>query len=209
MFLTLFGIFLVLWFGQSVVGHHSYNADQADHNERRVTYGTYLTTAHFGEATFENWESEFLQMGAFIVLAVRLRQKGSPESKPIDEESEQDADRDDHRDDPDAPWPVRRGGLSLAIYKRSLSILFFGLFIGSWFLHALTGSREFSSEQMAHGGKAVSVWNYMTESQFWFESLQNWQSEFLSIAALMLATVWLRQQGSAQSKPVHQAHAAN
>ncbi len=76
-------------------------------------------------------------------------------------------------------------------------------------LHALTGSRGFSTEQMAHSGQAVGMWTYFTTSQFWFESLQNWQSEFLAVAALMLATVWLRQQGSSQSEPVHQAHATS
>jgi hypothetical protein len=207
LFLVLFGIFVALWFGQSVVGHRSYNSDQLDHHEKAVTYGTYLTTAHFGEATFENWESEFLQMGAFVVLSVRLYQRGSPESKPM--EGDDDDAPEQHRDDPGAPWPVRAGGISLALYKRSLSIFFFGLFLAAWFLHALTGSREFSSEELAHGGHAVSMWGYITTSQFWFESLQNWQSEFLAVAALMLATVWLRQQGSAQSKPVHEPHAVN
>lgn len=209
LFLVLFGMFLLLWFGQSLVGHHSYNADQADHHERRITYGTYLTTAHFGEATFENWESEFLQMGAFVVLAVRLRQKGSPESKSLDGGDDVDARPEDHRDDPGAPWPVRRGGTALALYKRSLSLFFFGLFAAAFLLHALTGAREFSNEELAHGGRAVGMWTYMTTSQFWFESLQNWQSEFLAVAALMLATVWLRQQGSSQSKAVHSAHAAH
>ncbi len=209
LFLTLFGIFLALWFGQSLVGHRSYNADQRDHHEAPVTYGVYLTTSHFGEATFENWESEFLQMGAFVVLAVRLYQRGSPESKPVDGDSDQDDRPEDHRNDPGAPWPVRKGGVTLAVYKRSLSIFFFGLFAASWLLHALTGSRSFSSEQMAHGGKAVGMWTYITTSQFWFESLQNWQSEFLAVGALIVATVWLRQQGSAQSKPVHAPHVAS
>ncbi len=109
--------------------------------------------------------------------------------------------------DPEAPWPVRRGGLALALYKNSLSIAFLFMFAMSWFLHAVTGAHEFSSEQVAHQGSPVTVWKYMTTSQFWFESLQNWQSEFLAVSALVLATIYLRQQGSSQSKPVAAPHA--
>ena len=206
--LVLFGLFLAIWFGQSVAGHRSYNADQHAHHEQTVSYPGYLTTSHFGEATFENWESEFLQMAAFVVLSIRLVQSGSPESRAVDEPIDSDEDPEPHRSDPDAPWPVRRGGLSLALYRRSLSLLFLCLFLASFLLHALTGSRAFSAEQLAHGQSRVSMWAFMTTSKFWFESLQNWQSEFLAVGSLVLATVWFRQQGSPQSKPVHASRTA-
>jgi hypothetical protein len=193
--------------GQSLSGHRVYNAEQKEHGDETVSYVQYLWTPHFGEATFENWESEFLQMGSYVLLTVWLRQKGSSESKQIDEEEPVDEDPAKHRNDPDAPWPVRVGGIPEALYKNSLSIAFFALFFLSWTLHAVTGAREFSNEQLAHGGEPVTAVEYVRHAQFWFESLQNWQSEFLAVACVVLFTVYLRQQGSPESKPVHAAHA--
>jgi hypothetical protein len=202
-------VFLVIWLGgQTVSGMRTYNEEQRDHHESTVSFPSYLTTAHFGEATFENWESEFLQMGAYVLLTVWLRQRGSAESKSIDEDDLVDEDPSAHRSDPDAPSPVRRGGLALAVYKNSLSIAFFTLFIVSWVLHAVTGAREYSNEQLAHAGQTVGPFGYVTRAQFWFESLQNWQSEFLAVFAIVVLTIFLRQQGSAESKPVHAPHSA-
>ena len=168
---------------------------------------SYLRTAHFGEATFENWESEFLQMGMYVVLTTKLRQKGSSESKPLEGSTPQDEDPSDHRDDADAPWPVRRGGAVLALYRNSLSIALFALFVASFVLHAWTGSRVYNHELASSGSTAfVNGLSYMTTSQFWFESLQNWQSEFLAVAAIVILTIFLRQHGSPESKPVHAPH---
>ena len=203
--IVLVGAFLLIWLGgQTVAGLHTYNAERQQAGVAEVSFAGYLTTAHFGEATFENWESEFLQMGMYVVLTVKLRQRGSSESKPFDEVTPQDEDPRDHRNDPAAPWPVRRGGAWLAIYRNSLSLMFMALFAASFLLHALTGSREFNSEQvMAGSTDQVSTWGYMNRSQFWFESLQNWQSEFLAVAAIVLLSIVLRQHGSPESKPVH------
>ena len=201
------GLFLVVFgLGQTVSGFRVFNEDQEAHHQPAVGFTTYLTSAHFGEATFENWESEFLQMGAYVLLTVRLRQRGSAESKRLDGEEDVDADPREHRSDPDAPWPVRHGGLALAIYKNSLSLAFFTLFALAFLLHAMTGARAFSAEQLEHGGTRVSTWEYLHRAQFWFESLQNWQSEFLAVAAIVILTIFLRQQGSPESKPVHAPH---
>jgi hypothetical protein len=206
--LVVFAVFLILWFGQSVAGHRTYNADQRDHGGAAVSYGHYLTTGHFREATFENWESEFLQMGAYVLLTVWLRQRGSAESKPVDGEDPVDEDPDGHRTDPDAPWPVRRGGIALALYRNSLSIAFFSLFAASWFLHAQGGAVEYSAEAVEHGGRPVSTWSFIRTAEFWSQSLQNWQSEFLAVGAIVVLTVVLRQQGSSESKPVHASNQA-
>ncbi|MGH2393053.1 MAG: DUF6766 family protein, partial [Candidatus Limnocylindria bacterium] len=105
------GAFLVIWLGgQAWAGHRTFNEEQFAHGEPTVSFGEYLTRADFGEATFENWESEFLQMGVYVLLTAWLVQKGSAESKPADGDPRLDADPREHRDDPDAPWPVRRGG---------------------------------------------------------------------------------------------------
>ena len=206
--LVTFGLFFVTFIvGQSLAGQRTYNEEQKEHGEEEVTYVEYLTTPHFGEATFENWESEFLQMGAYVLLTVWLRQKGSSESKALDGKEPVDEDPAEHRGDKDAPWPVRVGGIPEALYKNSLSIAFFALFIASWFLHAMTGAHEYSAEQVAHGGQPVDTIGYMQRSQFWFESFQNWQSEFLAVASIVVLTIFLRQQGSPESKPVHAPHA--
>jgi hypothetical protein len=201
--LVLAGLFLLFLGGQAVTGYRVYNEDQRDHHEQTVGFGTYLTTAHFGEAVFENWESEFLQMGAYVLLTVWLVQRGSAESKPLDSDGPVDESPESHRADPEAPWPVRRGGVALWVYKNSLSLAFLLLFVGAWAAHAVTGAREYSAEQVAHGSARVSTLNYVTRSQFWFESFQNWQSEFLAVASIVLLSVYLRQQGSPESKPVH------
>lgn len=200
-------MFILALGGQTITGQSVFNDEQVAHGESPVSLQEYLTTGHFGEAVFENFESEFLQMGVFVLLTVVLRQKGSPESKQID--GEEEVDREPDPDRPGAPWAVRAGGAVRAVYEHSLTIALFGLFALSFTLHAITGAAEYSAEQASHGEEGVSAIGYLATSQFWFESLQNWQSEFLAVAALMLATVWLRQQGSAQSKPVHKAHAAN
>jgi hypothetical protein len=146
-------------------------------------------------------------MAMFVVLTVKLRQRGSAESKPLEGDSEVDDDPEQHRHDPHAPWAVRRGGWVLAIYRRSLSITFLGLFVASTALHATTGSHAYNAEQALSGGDDHTTgWSYLLRPQFWFESFQNWQSEFLAVAAIVLLSIVLRQHGSPESKPVHMAH---
>ena len=206
--ITIVVCFLTLWLvGQTTAGYRTYNQERTLDDQPSVSFVTYLSTSHFGEATFENWESEFLQMGMYVVLTVKLRQKGSAESKPLEGEIEQDDDPAEHRSDPDAPWPVRRGRWWLAVYRNSLSLAFFALFATAFLLHAWTGSREYNHElETADVADRVTTWSYLTRSRFWFESLQNWQSEFLAVAAIVLLTIVLRQHGSPESKPVHAAH---
>ena len=197
--LALFGIFIV---GMALSGVRVYNSNQMEHGGSIVSFAGYLKTGDFVEATFENWESEFLQMGMYVVLTAYLFQRGSSESKPIDEKSPQDEDPRDSQHKPDAPWPVKRGGWVLKLYENSLASFFFVLFLATWALHAAGGAKAYSEEELAHGGQAVSFFEYLTTSQFWFESFQNWQSEFLAVAAIVWASVYLRQRGSPESKPV-------
>lgn len=200
--IALFATFFV---GMAVTGFSVYNNDQSDHGSAPVSFGQYLLTGDFVEATFENWESEFLQMGMYVVLTAYLIQKGSSESKDPDD-APQDEDPAEATDRPDAPWPVRHGGWVLKVYENSLAGLFAILFIGSVVGHALGGAKAYSEQQLAHGGQAVSALEYLGTSQFWFESMQNWQSEFLAVAVIVGASVYLRQRGSAESKPVAAPH---
>ena len=199
-------LFLIFVGGMALSGHRVYNSDQEEHGSSPISFARYLGTGAFVEATFENWESEFLQMGMYVVLTAYLFQRGSSESKPIDEKAPQDEDPRESQGKPDVPWPVNRGGWVLKLYENSLALFFLVLFVASWALHAAGGAKEYSAEELAHGGQAVSFFEYMTTSQFWFESFQNWQSEFLAVAAIVWASVYLRQRGSPESKPVAESH---
>ena len=204
LFVLFFSAFMV---GQTLTGHQEYNNEQQEHGQQAIGLLDYLGTGHFLEATMENWESEFLQMFFFVILTVFLYQKGSAESK--DPEKEEDVDRDPRkvRNKKDAPWPVRKGGLILTIYEHSLSLAFLLLFLGSFILHAVGGARDYNEVQEAHGQpERVSTMQYMATSRFWFESLQNWQSEFLAVGSMVVLTIFLRERGSKESKPVDAPH---
>jgi hypothetical protein len=204
--LVLFGLFIVFQLGLSVVGQRQYNRQQMQHGEPVLGYLEYVGSASYLEATMENWESEFLQMFAYVLLTAFLFQKGSAESKRPDQPEAVDRDPRQSRNKKDAPWPVRRGGVVLRLYENSLALALFILFMISFVLHAIGGAREHSEQEVAHGGQAVSVFQYMATAQFWFESLQNWQSEFFSIAILVVLSIFLRQKGSPESKPVDSPH---
>ena len=203
---TMFGIFAATLIGLSFVGWDTYNQEQADHGEATVGFVAYLGTPNFGEAVFENWESEFLQMAAYVVLTIWLVEKGSSESKPPEGDPELDADPRSARRDPNAPGPVRRGGWQLSLYENSLGIVFAMLFLLSIALHALGGASEYNANRKAHGERPVSVGTFVTTSTFWFQSFQNWQSEFLAVGSLVTLSVYLRQRGSPESKPAAAPH---
>jgi hypothetical protein len=206
--LTLLAVFLVLLAAQALAGQHELNAERIEHGNAPLALPEYLRTGHFVEATTENWESEFLQMAAYVLLTVVLFQRGSSESKqPGGHEA---VDRDPRqargRRLADAPGPVRRGGWALRLYEHSLSIAFLLLFLVSFVGHAIGGARAESEEQLAHGEPPVGILDYVQGSRFWFESFQNWQSEFLAIAAMVLLSIHLRERGSPESKPVDAPH---
>ncbi|HET6639609.1 MAG TPA: DUF6766 family protein [Gemmatimonadota bacterium] len=202
-----FAIFAVLLVAQSLTGWRERNNDAVTHHEATISYGEYLTTGHFYEATFENWESEFLQMAAYVVLTIGLRQKGSAESKKLEGREKVDADPRLVRDKKDAPWPVRRGGFVLTLYEHSLGIAFALLFLLSFVAHAMGGAAVYSHEQVLHGGDRVTALEYLGTSRLWFESFQNWQSEFLAVGSIVVLSIFLRQRGSPESKPVAAPHA--
>lgn len=186
--------------GQFYFGLIEFNKEMLQEGGRQIGGSEYLTSGHFFQTTFENWESEFLQMAVFIVLTIFLQQKGSSESKDLDKDEEVDREPSPHRKD--APWPVRAGGWILSIYKHSLTIAFILLFLLSLALH-FYGSLKDENLRLALQDKAPqSAAGYISDPRFWFESFQNWQSEFLSVFAIIMLSIYLRQKGSPQSKPV-------
>jgi hypothetical protein len=199
-------LFVVFMVGQTVTGLHAFNADRLEHGQQEVNLSAYLQTGHFWEATAENWESEFLQMAMYVILTVFLFQVGSSESKTPGEAESVDRDPRLSKQKPDAPWPVRRGGWVLSIYENSLSLAFALLFLISFVLHAFGGARAHNEEAIVHGGESLSVADFVMTSRFWFESFQNWQSEFLSLVGMVVLSIFLRQRGSPESKPVDAAH---
>jgi hypothetical protein len=184
---------------QTLTGLSQYNNFLIEHHQAAVTIWHYFNSGHFIEATFENWESEFLQMALFVWLTVFLRQKGSSESKPLSGKEEVDKQPKVH---PNAPWPVRKGGFILAIYKHSLTLSLLLLFLVSFFLHWYGSNRDFNEQQILENKSTETMIIYLSNSRLWFESFQNWQSEFLSVFAIIFLSIYLREIGSPQSKPV-------
>jgi hypothetical protein len=204
--LVLVALFLLFLVGDSIAGFYEYNDEQREHGEQPATYLHYLTTGNFIESVGENWESEFLQMFAYVLFTVFLVQKGSSESKDPDKEEAVDEDPRTKADDPQAPWPVHKGGFILKLYENSLALAFLLLFLFSFVLHILGGGAEYNAEQMTHGQPTISLLAYLGTSRFWFESMQNWQSEFLAMGAMVVLSIHLRQRGSPESKPVASPH---
>jgi hypothetical protein len=195
-FLTLF----ILTLGaQALTGWKKHNQDLKEDQQQEIGLSTYLKSGHFISATFENFESEFLQMSLYVLLTVTLRQIGSAESKKLDET--EDVDREPVAS-PEAPWAVRKGGWVLKIYSNSLSIAFAVLFIASWYLHFYGSWQNHNVEQLAKDLPLETMSQYISQAEFWFETFQNWQSEFLSVFSIVFLTIFLRQKGSPESKPV-------
>jgi hypothetical protein len=196
-------LFLLFLAGQFVTGLYEFNATQTAHGRPVLGMSDYLTTGHPWEALFENWESEFLQMAVFVLLTTLLVQKGSPESRRPGVSELVDADPRDFAGQPDAPWPVKRGGWVLRLYEHSLGLAFVLLFVLAWVGHLAGGFAVYAADQVEHGQGRPALRDFLFSARFWFESLQNWQSEFLAIAAMVWLAVYLRQRYSPESKPVH------
>lgn len=200
--LVLIAIFLATLGGQLLTGHASYNEERIEEGAMPVPLLVYIGSGHSLSATFENWESEFLQMGMYVLLTVWLRQRGSAESRPF--ESSPDEEKIDSGP---TPWPVRAGGLWKLLYANSLALAFFGLFAFSFFLHLRNSWRLELDERLLRGDPPISLWYHFSGPTFWFESFQNWQSEFFAVLAIVVLSIFLRQEGSPQSKPMKAPHA--
>lgn len=201
---SFFLLFLISIVGQIIFGLKEHNKEQIKEGGIEVSIDSYITSGHFIQSTFENWESEFLQMALFVMLTIFLQQKGSSESKDFDKKEEVDRKPDPKKKD--APWPVKGKKWVRSLYANSLTIVLFLLFIASFALH-FYGSLKDENELLALQGRTLQTpSDYIFGSRFWFESFQNWQSEFLSVFAIIILSIFLRQKGSPQSKPVDAPH---
>jgi len=191
--------------GQIYTGWKEHNDFLQTYHQAGIRLSKYLVSGHFLQATFENWESEFFQMALFVILTIYLKQEGSSESRPME-----DPPRDKEGEcEPlkDSPWPVKKGGLALLFYKYSLSITLTVLFLISFGLHWYGSFLDYNEQQFLEKKPLTTALAYLGHSKFWFESFQNWQSEFLSIFAIVFLSIYLRQAGSSQSKKVNAPHA--
>lgn len=197
--IVFLALFIITLGAQALTGWKQHNKDLQENHSKEIALGTYLKSGHFISATFENFESEFLQMALYVMLTVSLRQIGSAESKKLEEPEE--VDRNPVVSE-DAPWPVKKGGWILKLYSNSLSMCFAILFFTSWGLHLYGSWQNNNVEQVAKHLPKETLMEYLGQPEFWFETFQNWQSEFLSVASIVFFTIYLRQKGSPESKPV-------
>jgi hypothetical protein len=204
-----FGVlFLGALAGQSVSGNRAFNEEQLAHGAETVSYWRYLVSSEFGQAVLENWQSEWLQFVLFTLATVWFIQKGSNESKrPGEEGLESDQKQQIGGYAPEnAPRWAKVGGWRTALYSNSLVLVMAALFFGSWAGQSVTDWTMYNDEQRQHDQPAVSWSGYVTRADFWERTLQNWQSEFLAVGAMAAFTIYLRQRGSPESKPVGSPH---
>lgn len=199
--LVLAALFLCSIVGQYAAGLSVLNRERESRGEAPVSWIGYVREPHFASATFENWESEFLQMAIYILLTACLRQRGSAESRALP--GEEPPERIDSGPE---PWPVVRGGWWLRLYAHSLVIALFALCGLSFAIHWRASWLQAVDERLAEGEPAPGFVGYLADSQLWFESFQNWQSEFVSVLAIVLLSIVLRERNSTQSKPVEAPH---
>ncbi|MEA3014920.1 MAG: hypothetical protein QOD42_3465 [Sphingomonadales bacterium] len=191
--------------GQLLTGWRFENAELAKHGEHALTLGQYTANPQFISTVFENWESEFLQMSAYVLLTCWLFQKGSAESSDPDEPP-RDADLAAQARRKGAPAILKRGPVVRWLYANSLGIALLLLFVGSFLMHWKYSAAQAAEEAISHGEAPMTMGQYLFDAQLWFESFQNWQSEFLSTAVLVVLTIFLRQRESPESKAVAAPH---
>jgi len=208
--LVFLGFFVLAVTGQAFAGWHDFNDQATAHHETTISLERYLTSSSFGNALLENWQSEYLQFTLYILLTVWFVQRGSPESKkPGEEGGESDEDqRVGTHARPDSPRWARVGGLRTRLYSNSLLIVMGTIWVLSWFGQSVTGWSEYNSDQITHHQPTVNWLGYVGSADFWQATLQNWQSEFLAVGSMAAFSIYLRQRGSPESKPVGAPHDA-
>jgi hypothetical protein len=208
--LFFFTIFVAALIGQAIAGNAEFNNEAIAHGSETMSFSSYVVSADFGQAVMENWQSEYLQFTLFIFATVWFVQKGSPESKKLDEvgtESDKDQKVGQYAQQSSPKW-ARGRGFKLWLYSNSLLLVMLTIWLGSWLAHSLTGWRVFNEEALDHDEATLSWLQYLGTADFWETTLQNWQSEFLAVGSMAVLAIYLRQRGSPESKPVGAPHEA-
>ena len=203
-------LFLGALIGQLIVGHADFNQQQLAHHADPISLGRYLVSSSYGSDVMENWQSEYLQFSLYILGTIWLLQRGSPESKQLGRagrESKQAQKLRGHAQHNSPRW-AKVGGLRTWLFSNSLLLVMATIWLGSWLAQSLTGRVAFNAEQLEHQQPALTWLQYLATADFWNRTLQNWQSEFLAIGSMAILSVYLRQRGSPESKPVGAPHDA-
>ena len=207
----VFGLmFLLALAGQAFAGWKQFNADQASGGFGQIGIGRYLLSADWAVDVAENWQSEYLQFTLYIFLTVWLLQRGSPESKELDKpgrESDKDQKLGRYTQDDSPAW-AKAGGWRTRLYSNSLVLVMAGIFVTSWLIQSIAGQAAYNETRLQDLQAPVSWGAYLTNPDFWARTLQNWQSEFLAVGTMVAFSIYLRQRGSSQSKPVGEPHAS-
>jgi len=201
-------LFLLALAGQSLAGWSTFNEDQTSARLRPIDWLEYVTSSSFAADVAENWQSEYLQFVLYVVATVWLVQRGSPESKQLDQVGPE-TDEQQHVGSHAEPWSprgARARGWRLWAWSHSLGLVMGGVFVGSWAAQAITGHVAYDEQQLLDLEAPVTLAQYVASSDFWARTLQNWQSEFLAVGSMVVLSVFLRERGSPESKPVGAAH---
>jgi hypothetical protein len=201
-------LFLAALAGQAYAGHLDYNEELQAHDDEPISLGRYVVSSKYGAAVMENWQSEYLQFLLYITATIWFVQRGSNESKPPEDmglESDEKQQVKGYADEQSPRW-ARAKGIRLHLYSNSLLYVMGTIFLASWFASSVTAWTEYNAEQIDHEETAVSWLSYLGSADFWEKSLQNWQSEFLAVGTMAVFSIYLRQRGSPESKPVGAPH---
>ena len=206
--LACLAAFFASLLGQAFAGQRAFNEEQLTHGGEAVSLGRYVISSEFGAAVMENWQSEFLQFTFFILATVWLVQRGSNESKQVQAaglESDEEQRVGEYAESRSPRW-AKAGGWRTALYSNSLVIAMTVIFFAAWGTQSVTGWNEFNGIQREHGEPTVTWTGYLARPDFWENTFQNWQSEFLAVGAMAVFSIYLRQRGSPESKPVGAPH---
>ncbi|MFI5797804.1 DUF6766 family protein [Streptomyces sp. NPDC051677] len=202
--------FLLALAGQAIAGHADFNDQLAVDRLQQVGFAEYLTTSDFAVDVAENWQSEYLQFFLYVGATVWLLQRGSPESKKLDKagaESDKEQRVGEHADENSPKWAAAPGWRR-AVYAHSLLLVMGTIFVLSWLVQSITGVAAFNEQRLRQLQAPMSWSQYLGSADFWNRTLQNWQSELLAVASMAVLSIYLRQRGSPESKPVGAAHDA-
>ncbi|RSM60290.1 hypothetical protein DMH04_54290 [Kibdelosporangium aridum] len=201
-------LFLGALIGQAFAGQADFNNQQLADGAQPVSFLSYIASSEFVVNVAENWQSEYLQFFLFIFATVWLVQRGSPESKSIDNigaESDEQQQLGEHTTSQSPAW-ARTGGWRTALFSNSLGVVMLAIFLLSWLAQSIAGLTAYNAEQLAQYEDPVAWLAYLGSADFWNRTLQNWQSEFLAIGSMVVLSIYLRQRGSPESKPVGEPH---
>jgi hypothetical protein len=201
-------LFLAALIGQAFAGLAEFNNQQVAEGLATIDFGRYVTSADFAVDVTENWQSEYLQFLLFIVLTVWWVQRGSPESKQLDERG-RESDKEQKIGkyaQADSPRWAKTGGWRTKLYSSSLGLLMATIFLGCWLVQSVAGWSTYNEQQLEQLQDPLTWLSYLGSADFWSRSLQNWQSEFLAVGSMAVFSIYLRQRGSPESKPVGTSH---